>query len=248
MNAVPDAHTLTGAYAADALPDGDRVAFERHLAQCPACAREVSEFQVTLARLGAAESVEPPQELKARVMRGIGHVRQLRSTAGPAAARPRYTSRLARQWPRVLLAACLALAAGAGAIAVRQHGEAGLAQAQASRLRDQQAAVASLLSAPDARTSTAVSGPAAATVVWSAGRGQAAFLVTGMPVPPRGRAYELWFDDGGTMRPAGLLRAGDGQLLLTGSIGGAGGVGVTEEPSGGSDHPTGRPLMMLPLA
>ncbi len=84
-------------------------------------------------------------------------------------------------------------------------------------------------------------------MVWSAGRGQAAFLVTGMPALPPGRTYQLWFSDGGTMRPAGLLPSGDGQLLLTGRVGGAVGIGVTEEPSGGSALPTGRPLMLLPL-
>ncbi|MFB7470660.1 anti-sigma factor domain-containing protein [Kitasatospora sp. NPDC056184] len=246
MNAAPDLHTLTGAYAAHALPEGERAAFEGHLVQCPACAQEVAEFRAALARLGAAETVEPSPELRARVLRGIGHVRQLPPTTTPVVP-PRRSSRPGRQWPKVALAACLALAAGSGALAVQQHERANRALAQASRLRDQQAAVASLLSAPDARTATSAAGPAAATVVWSPGRGQAAFLVTGMPALPQGRAYELWFDDAGTMRPAGLLPAGNGQLLLTGSIAGAVGVGVTEEPSGGSDRPTGQPLMLLPL-
>ncbi len=68
-----------------------------------------------------------------------------------------------------------------------------------------------------------------------------------MPVLPPGRTYQLWFSDGGTMRPAGLLPADHGQLLLTGDINGAVGVGVTQEPSGGSAQPTGQPLMLLSL-
>jgi hypothetical protein len=32
-------HALTAAYAADALPGGERVAFERYLEACPARAR-----------------------------------------------------------------------------------------------------------------------------------------------------------------------------------------------------------------
>ena len=39
-----DLHTLTGAYAADALSGTERLAFERHLDDCPACAQEVREF------------------------------------------------------------------------------------------------------------------------------------------------------------------------------------------------------------
>ncbi|SDS87281.1 Transmembrane transcriptional regulator (anti-sigma factor RsiW) [Streptomyces sp. TLI_053] len=247
MNAAPDLHALTGAYAVHALPEEERAAFERHLARCPACALEVAEFEVTAARLGAAESVEPPPALKARVLAGLGEIRQLPPRTAPA-ARLRRASRPGPRLSRTAVAACLALAAALGALAVQQHGRADRAEARARVRGEQQAAVNGLLTAPDARTSTAVSGPAVGTVVWSAGREQAAFLVTGLPVLPPGRTYQLWFSDGGTMRPAGLLPAGDGQLLLTGRVGGAVGVGVTEEPYGGSARPTGAPLMLLPLA
>ncbi|GAA1937850.1 anti-sigma factor [Kitasatospora viridis] len=246
MNAAPDLHTLTGAYAAHALPEAEQLAFERHLAQCPACAQEVAEFRATLARLGTAESVLPSPELKQRVLAGLGEIRQLPPAAGPTTPAGRW-SRLRRRWPNLALAACLALAAGSGALAVEQHDQAQQARAEATRLHDQQAAIGALLTAPDARTATAAA-PAsggAGTVVWSQGRGQAAFLATGMPSPPQGHTYELWFNDAGTMRPAGLLPGGTGQLLLTGAIDGAVGVGVTVEPSGGSAHPTGQPVMLL---
>ncbi|HYN16781.1 MAG TPA: zf-HC2 domain-containing protein, partial [Actinomycetes bacterium] len=49
-----DLHTLTGAFAAHALSDTERLAFERHLEACPACAQEVRELQATTARLGSA--------------------------------------------------------------------------------------------------------------------------------------------------------------------------------------------------
>ncbi|MFD8321286.1 anti-sigma factor domain-containing protein [Kitasatospora purpeofusca] len=246
MNAAPDLHTLTGAYAVHALPEEERAAFERHLARCPACAQEVAEFEVTAARLGAAESVEPAPALKARVLAGIGEIRQLPPSTA-SAGRLRRASRPAPRWPLTAVAACLAAAAALGALAVQQYDRAERAEVAAGREAERQAAVTGLLTAPDARTATSASGTAVGTVVWSAGRGQAAFLVTGMPALPPGRTYQLWFSDGGTMRPAGLLPSGDGQLLLTGRVGGAVGVGVTEEPSGGSALPTGRPLMLLPL-
>ncbi|MGV9263800.1 anti-sigma factor [Kitasatospora sp. NPDC003701] len=246
MSAAPDLHTLTGAYATHALPEAERAEFERHLAQCPACAQEVAEFEATVARLGTAESREPAPALKARVMAGLGEIRQLPPPTTPA-DRPRRRSRLARRWPGLALAACLALATALGALAVQQHDRASRAQARANLLHAQQAAVTGLLTAPDARTSSTAVGSAVATVVWSADRGRAAFLATGLPALPEGRTYELWFDDAGTMRPAGLLPASDGQLLLTGAIDGAVGVGVTEEPAGGSARPTGQPLMLLPL-
>jgi anti-sigma factor RsiW len=65
MRAEP--HVLTGAYAAHALSDVERAAFQRHLETCPACAREVRELRATLARLGSATATAPPAGLWDRV-------------------------------------------------------------------------------------------------------------------------------------------------------------------------------------
>ncbi|MER7770597.1 anti-sigma factor [Kitasatospora sp. NPDC096140] len=85
-------------------------------------------------------------------------------------------------------------------------------------------------------------------VAWSSAWFRAGFLVSGMPPLPEGTAYELWFDDSGTMRPAGLMPATSGALLLSGPVNGARGVGVTVEPAGGSAHPTRTPLVVLPFS
>ncbi|MER8104882.1 anti-sigma factor [Kitasatospora sp. NPDC094016] len=240
-----DLHTLTGAYAAHALDPAESADFERHLAHCSACAQEVAEFAATLARLGAAQAVLPPPALKTRVMAALPTLRQEAPHTAPTPGRPR--GRLARGWPKLALAACLALAVGTGAVAVQQHQEAGQARARATALQQQQDRFAALLTAPDARTSTgtAAAGVGVGTVVWSNSRGQAGFLASGMPAPAGGSTYELWFNDAGTMRPAGLLPTGDGVLLLTGPLDGARGIGVTVEPAGGSAHPTTAPVMLL---
>ncbi|MER7674013.1 anti-sigma factor [Kitasatospora sp. NPDC096128] len=240
-----DLHTLTGAYAAHALDPDESAEFERHLAGCPACAQEVAEFAATLARLGSAEAALPPPALKARVMAALPTLRQEAPHTIPARGRRR--GRLAWGWPRLALAACLALAAAAGGVAVQQHQQAGQARARAAALQQQQDHFAGLLTAPDARTATgaAAGGAGVGTVVWSPSRGQAGFLAAGMPEPAAGSTYELWFNDAGTMRPAGLMPTGDGVLLLTGPLDGANGVGVTVEPAGGSTHPTTAPVMLL---
>ncbi|MGA5823322.1 anti-sigma factor [Kitasatospora sp. NPDC094028] len=240
-----DLHALTGAYAAHALDPEESAAFERHLADCPACAQEVAEFTATLARLGAAQAVAPPPAMKTRVMAALPTLRQEAPRTAPAPGRRR--GRLARNWPKLALAACLALAAGAGGVAVQQHQQAGQARARAAALQQQRDRLAALVTAPDARTATgaAAGGGGVGTVVWSHGRGEAGFLASGLPVPAAGSTYELWFDDSGTMRPAGLLPGGDGVLLLTGPLDGATGVGVTVEPAGGSAHPTSAPILLL---
>ncbi|WP_103337818.1 zf-HC2 domain-containing protein [Amycolatopsis sp. CA-126428] len=40
-----DLHTLTGAYAVNALSDLERAQFDRHLNECDACRLEVRELQ-----------------------------------------------------------------------------------------------------------------------------------------------------------------------------------------------------------
>ncbi|BAJ26495.1 MULTISPECIES: anti-sigma factor [Kitasatospora] len=240
----PDPHTLTGAYAAHALDPEENDAFERHLVHCPSCTRETAEFAAALARLGAAEAVPPPPELKARVLAALPGVRQEAPQVADRPVAP--PGRPARRAPRWALAACLALALGAGAVAVRQHQDAEQARDRAAALTRQQETLTALLTAPDSHTASApAGGGGTGTVVWSATRGRAGFLATGLPDPGPGRTYQLWYDDAGTMRPAGLLPTGSGTLLLTGPLDGAAGVGVTVEPTGGSPHPTGAPVLLL---
>ena len=47
----PEPHTLSGAYALDALTRADRARFERHLGRCEQCTREVSGLREATARL-----------------------------------------------------------------------------------------------------------------------------------------------------------------------------------------------------
>lgn len=245
MTIAADLHTLTGAYAAHALDEAERDAFERHLTQCEPCALEVREFRTTLARFGLAEAVPPPPELRARVLAATAAVRQLAPlTSAPGAGSAR-RGRLARQWAKLALAASLAGTAALGGIAFQQHQDARQAAVRADALQEQQARLAGLLTAPDARTATAHTGSGAGTVVWSQQLDQAGFLAQGLPALVHGTTYELWFDDAGTMRPAGLLAASSGSLLLSGPVGHAAGVGVTVEPAGGSAHPSGQPVLLL---
>lgn len=78
MTERPDLHTLTGAYAVDALPEEERELFEAHLAVCGACEQEVRELQATAARLGAISVAGPSAGLRGRVLAEIDGVRQER--------------------------------------------------------------------------------------------------------------------------------------------------------------------------
>ncbi|WP_411102917.1 anti-sigma factor [Streptomyces sp. cmx-4-9] len=241
-----DLHTLAGAYALDALGPEEHDAFLAHLDRCASCAGEMSGFSATAARLAAAASLPAPAHLKEGVLERVDTVRQL-----PPLVPSGRTVRFGRVWLRkaapFALAASLAAAAAFGGIAVVQHQQADQARAQAQRADRQVQAMTAVMAAPDAksvhgRTSTGAS----TSVVSSARLAQAVFLSTGLPAAGEGRTYQLWFDDNGAMRPAGLLRQ-DGAVLLEGDPGRARAVGLTLEPAGGSAQPTTAPLMLLRL-
>ncbi|WP_069173362.1 anti-sigma factor [Streptomyces griseus] len=240
-------HTLTGAYALHALPDGERLEFERHLRVCEACAQEVRELSATAARLGLAVSAAAPPALRDRVLREITHVRQEPPQAG---MRQRASSRAGRagRWSSYALAACVAAAAALGGVAVWQHEVAQDARQEVSRAQQRSELVARVLSAPDATTAAAeLAGGARGAVVVSHRVNRAVFVASDMARPPGGKVYQLWFDDHGTMRSAGLMnpKATDDAVLLDGPVDGASGMGITVEPSGGSERPTSQPVALM---
>ncbi|MFF2326265.1 MULTISPECIES: anti-sigma factor domain-containing protein [unclassified Streptomyces] len=245
-------HTLTGAYALHALADAESDAFERHLGDCEACTVEVRELSETATRLGLATAAVPPPGLRERVLREITAVRQ----ESPSKARPSRAAGAAgraARWPRFALAACLVAAAGLGGIAVWQNQEARTAHQDARAEQRRNERLVQVLAAPDARSaSRALGGGAKGTVVVSEKEDRAVFLVSGMRKPPIGKVYQLWFDDDGTMRSAGLMKAAGTSTpqyatLLDGRVDGASGIGITVEPAGGSARPTSAPLALLAL-
>src|SRR5690242_21396697 len=91
-----EAHTLAGPYAMDAISEPDRVRFERHLAGCEECRREVAGLREATARLAAATAASPPPAMKERVMAAVAATRQQPPPAQPQAAPRRWP---ARRWP-----------------------------------------------------------------------------------------------------------------------------------------------------
>ncbi|ELP69190.1 anti-sigma factor domain-containing protein [Streptomyces turgidiscabies] len=242
-----DLHRLTGAYALHALSDDEGEAFERHLAGCEACAQETAELRETAVRLGLAVAAEPSPELRAQVLRKIGTVRQ-QTPGTPGNGLPVRVGPRARTLSRWALAVCLAGVVGLGGTAVWQHQQARDAQEQARRATRAADGIAAVLTAPDTRTRAArLAGGAAGSVVVSRSLDKAVFAVSGMASPPSGKVYQLWFDDDGTMRSAGLMNPGRSQqtVLLKGTVDGASGMGVTVEPTGGSKHPTSAPIALM---
>ncbi|MFE3145968.1 anti-sigma factor domain-containing protein [Streptomyces sp. NPDC059218] len=241
-----DLHTLTGAYAVHALHGEERDAFERHLAECDACAQEVAEFRATAGRLALASTVRTRPVMREQVLRRIAAVRQVPPGTVPL-DRVRRGGHQAVGLARWTLAACVAAAAAFGGTAVWQYERAQDAQDRASQAERHAEDVVGVLAAPDAKSRSAKVAGGAGTLVVSAGRDRAVFVASKMAAPPRGKVYQLWFADEGKMRSAGLMDPDRSSqaVLMQGAVEGASGVGITVEPAGGSNQPTSTPVVLL---
>ncbi|GFH37469.1 anti-sigma factor [Streptomyces pacificus] len=240
-------HSLTGAYALDALPPDEHGAVDAHLARCAPCRDEVAGFSATADRLAAAVRTPAPRGMRESVLHGIDSVRQIPPHV-PATARPVTSifSRIRRSGSLLVAASLVAGAALAG-VAAWQYRQSTESQRQARQAARQLEDLTSVMSAPDARTVRGRTTNGASTaVVASRQLGRAVFVGTGLPRPAPGRTYQLWYDDQGTMHPAGLLEH-DGAVAIEGDIGNATALGLTVEPDGGSSRPTTTPLMLLAL-
>ena len=253
----PETHILTGAYAMHALTGADAARFERHLARCPACAAEVSEFAEATARLAAAAAAPPPAALKQRALAAAAGARQLPPAtaramasrrARPVAWPARPASLLRRPW-----AARLALAAAAAAVALAAVSgvTARTAQHQLAAGQAGSRQVAAVLTAPDATMIDArVSTGGTVTVVMSRLDRALVFAAAGLRPLPSSRCYQLWLLRPGTEQPAAMLpdpqHDRTGPLTVTG-LAPASRLGLTIEPAGGSRHPTTAMILILAL-
>ncbi len=234
-----DLHLLTGAYAADALSPAERSAFEEHIATCPACQQEVDELSATAARLAVAAAEPAPAGLRERVLREASRTRQL-----PPAVSDLDAQRARRVWYRQPAAAAaavlLVVATGLGGLAAQERSHAEDARQMAAK-------VVAVATDPDRVEQTvAVTGGGTGTVV--AARGLAIFHSADLPRLPDGRAYQLWRIRGQDSTSAGVLGRGGDLTGLVPDVAPDDAVGLTVEPSSGSDQPTSAPVLLVALA
>jgi hypothetical protein len=248
-----DLHTLTGAYAADALSETERLAYGRHLDACPACDQEVRQLTETAARLGSAVALPPPAALWDRVRAEAAATRQPtgesagRSGRAAAEGGPIPLSGRGRRRFPPLLAAAAALLVAAISVTALTLGLPG----QGGRPEGPVDLVAAVLAAPDARRIAAKPGPTGqVAVVVSRRRGQAVVEASGLPEVPAARTYQLWVVDRSGPRPAGLVEPGGGgkvTRLLEGRVTGSEQVAMTVERRGGAARPTSEPVVVVDL-
>ncbi|MFZ7087502.1 anti-sigma factor [Curtobacterium sp. RRHDQ10] len=265
-----DLGLMTGSYALDAVTDEERQAIEAALATSDEMRAEADSLRQTALLLAyAAETIEPPADLKASLMAKIATTPQRpaqtarhsdTATETPSVPKPvehiapvadvavstsgTASSTARARWfqrpGRVILSA-------AAAVAIITGGTLGvnaLVQPTTPGTSTQASAIGKITAASDfERSTTPVSTGGTATVVWSNKLGKSAVILKGVQAAPAGKTYELWYI-GSTITPAGLVDHVDGttSAVLEGTKRTGDTVGITIEPAGGSKQPTTEPI------
>jgi len=250
-------HALVGAYVLDALPEAERLAFERHLLHCEQCRNDASGLREATALLATATAVPPRPELRERTLNAAALVRQLPPVVDeqPDGARrvARLTSRPAaavrrRPWLAVAVSAVMA-ALVATSVVLGLHASSMQNRLTAAQQRD--SVIAAILGAHDATMLTAqVQTGGTATVVMSHHMHALVFTASGLTRLPRSRAYELWVMGPAGDTPAGLLPPGhDGMSgpMVVRQLSPGDRLGLTVESASGSPHPTSPPIVLVTL-
>jgi anti-sigma-K factor RskA len=232
-----DVHTLSGAYALDALGPEEAAEFRRHLEGCEGCRDEVRELQRAVARMAAAESTPPPPDLKARILAAADRTPQEPPVGGRAPrAVPAPGKRPARWLTGLAVAAAAVVIAGVGAFGLRA------AMDDDTTLSHQAVEV---FEATDAHTKTLeTANGGRLTVAVSKSKDEMAVDTRGLPALEGGRVYQIWAVHGDTMVSAAILDdPGTGAAM--GMPNAATEVALTIEPAGGSEQPTTEPIVQV---
>jgi hypothetical protein len=226
-------HFDTAAYVLGALEESELERYRAHLETCVQCRDEILLLlQPAADSLALAPPrVRAPDAIRARVMATVHAEAELLHAAGHEADRP---ARARRAWwslsPSFAAVAAGVLAVGVliGAL-VFDTGSARHARViQASVLIPNRHATAALQVADESHVE---------------------LVVKGMPAPPRGRIYEVWFARGAqppepTDARFSVTSHGNSSVGIPGNLNGVSKVLVTAEPLGGSLKPTRAPVIV----
>jgi anti-sigma-K factor RskA len=214
----PDCGLDAAPYLLGALAPDEARAFARHLECCAVCRDEVASLAPVIDALPGSA---PPREIRPALRRRM--LRAVRAEPKVRTARAVAVTRR-RFAPTGWLALGMAVAAAVLVVAVsllHAHARARLVQASLGRAE------------------LRVSG------------GHAELIVAHLAPLPGSRIYELWLQSGSRTIPSTLFAVtarGRADLGVPGDLHGVSRLLVTEEPRGGSDTPTTRAVIQVPLS
>jgi anti-sigma-K factor RskA len=223
---------LATPYALHAMPEAELAEIERRVAAAPpdvarAFADEVRTVRETMAVMSAATAVEPPEQLRDRVLAEV--------------SRPVVRELTPKRWRTWVLATAAAVVIGLGALAV------GLTL----RPTAPPSTAEQVFAAPDVRTmSGQIPGGGTATVVFSRDKDAGVLVMNNVPPPQPGTVYQMWLVGDKGPRSAGILDANavaPSTTAVLPDLGTSQMLAFTVEPPGGSAQPTSPIFAKLPL-
>ncbi|KQU47713.1 hypothetical protein ASG84_06475 [Rhodococcus sp. Leaf278] len=203
----------------------------------------VSEIHETLALAAAVDAAPAPARLRSDVLARVASsgqeptVRELPPNVTPL---HRHRRERSKSWRYSMMSAAAAVVVAVGGVVV-------VTQTMGNDAQPSQAD--QIVAAPDARQASAeFPGGGLATVSYSLSQDAVVVDLDGVPQPPPGRVYQMWFVDGAP-RSAGVVS--EDQLTsengtVVDGLGSSTNFAFSLEPAGGSPQPT-EVLTMLTL-
>jgi len=225
-------HTLSGAYALDALSPEEASAFRKHLEACPACCQEVRELRSAAARMGAGEAVAPPPYLRTRVVEAANRTPQL-----PPRVTPIRAARASRWSPKLVAAAAAAVLVVGTAIGV------GVTMGEPEEV-PLATGVVEVFTASDARSVEVETTHGPLKVATSRSEGEMAVDTSSLVPLDEEHVYQVWTLVEGEPLPVVVLERPDTGAHMGMPAPGTQ-VAITVEPAGGSERPTTEPIAQL---
>ena len=233
-----DVHTLSGAYALDALTPDEAAEFEAHLEGCAACRTEVAEFRQVVAAMGEQSWAASPRTLRERVLTAAERTPQDRPPARVEDAPVTEPAARRRRSPALLLAAAVAVVAAAVGGFLGLRGD----RTDAPQLDAGAAVVFNSSDASQVAVKTANGGTL--HVATSAARKEMAVDARDLPKLDSQHVYQLWAVHDGVMTSAAVLGSDTtGAAMGLPSKGTR--IAVTVEPGSGSKQPTTSPIATI---
>ena len=232
-----DLLALATAYGLNAVDDAERADIERRVRAAPddvsaAFAVEVRQVREAMAVVSATTAVEPPADLRGRLLASITaeqapQVRQLRPTR--------------RRWTTAVAAAAAAIVIGVGTFGVGWW----LRPVPTATTAEQ------IFAAPDVRTvSGQIPTGGTATVVFSREKNAGVLVMNDVAPPAAGTVYQMWLIDDKGPHSAGTMDAtavAPSTTAMLGDLGDSQTLAFTVEPGSGSSQPTTPIFAELPL-
>lgn len=237
------------AYVLGALPPLEAQAFERHLAECSDCTRDLERLRIAADALPrAVDPIEPPESLKESLMSAVRAEARARAVVASGSAPRVMPAGRRRSLARRIGSAFDGLRPAAAWASAAVLVVAGLAGGWALSRTLDSAGGRTLAAEVDRSRFTRASG---SLVVAGEEGGASVLRLHGMRPPPSGKVYALWLRRGDEVEPGPLFTVasdGSGVGAIEQSLEDVDEVMVTRERAGGAPAPTEEPVVRVDLS